>query len=814
MNIKEIYKEILSGNTVLITGSGANVGVKNHNGDAFPVGSALPELLYKQCGINAPDNPYDLQDASETFLERKTANELIKLLRQTFNVGELSETVKIIYSMPWMRCYTTNYDEVPLLASDRRLLPVTINQSTKKLIAYGACCVYINGYLGRLDEKSLFSEFKLTKTSYLSMNNILASQWGSVFKDDLECATRIIVTGLSLEYDLDLERILQDKTLAEKVVFIEKEGITEDKKRKLGRFGTVIDIGLERFAIGLDEYKRTEFIQTNKENRLICFERNSRKNVQKEATSREVYELLMRGELANNLFWREAGKYKALIYRDQVYNVIDAIDKRIKLVFIHANLGNGKGIFLEQLKQQLYSKGISVYTLLEENNKREIADIEKIMSETGPKVVIIENYFNHIDVLRIFSRHNCEDLTFVLTARTMVYEVKLIETCELFDVKSGESVIFDINKLSRKEIQNCYNILQKYEFWGNMTGLPTKEKIALLTKKTMGNCELQSILLAVINSSTIREKINEIIKKIEEESSDYYHAIILMLISKVMSLELRIKDISSIEDQLRMFDVRFVKNDAIQELVTFNSNGKMDYRIKSSIIAKVILNGIDNSAEIIDALKKIAIYANRYSENVRYESILQNIVSFSHVNSFLNGKRDNIDFIMDYYDTLKDIEYYRENSFFWLQYSIACMRYKNFELAQNYIDVAYGKFRENEVNVPFQCDNQQARIYLEQIKYGKSKNISEDFEKAHRLAMQPLFSEKDREETTIRLFKTYVDRRFVEQINRENLLPQYQKYCGEAYNKITIFLKRLRNERDRERYNSLQNALLRACSNT
>lgn len=814
MDIKEIYKEILNGNAVLITGSGANVGVKNHNGDAFPVGSALPELLYKQCGIEDPYNPYDLQDASETFLERKTANELIKLLRQMFNVGELSETVKIIYSMPWMRCYTTNYDEVPLLASDRRLHPVTINQSTKKLIDYGACCVYINGYLGRLDEKSLFSEFKLTKTSYLSMNNILGSQWGSVFKDDLECATRIIVTGLSLEYDLDLERILRDKALAEKVVFIEKEGISEDKKRKLGRFGTVIDVGLERFAIELDEYKRMEFVQTNKENRLICFERNYRKNIQTEATSNVVYELLMRGELANNLFWREAGKYKALIYREQVYSVIEAIDKRIKLVFIHANLGNGKSIFLEQLKQQLYTKGILVYTLLEEKNKREIADIEKIISETGPKVVIIENYFNHIDVLRTFSRYNCEDVTFVLTARTMVYEVKLIETCELFDVKAGESVIFDINKLSKKEIQNCYNLLQNYEFWGNKTGKSKKEKMMLLTKESIGNCELQSILLVVINSSAIREKINEIVKKIEKESDDYYHAIILMLISKVMSLELQIKDISSIEEELRMFDVRFIKNDAIQELVTFGVNGRMDYRIKSSIIAKVILNSINNSAEIIDALKKIAIYANRYSENVRYESILQNIVSFSHVNSFLNGKRDNIGFIMDYYDVLKDIEYYRENSFFWLQYSIACVYYRNYELAQNYVDVAYGKFRENEVNAPFQCDNQQARIYLEQIKYGKSKNISEDFERAHCLAMQPVFSAKDREETTIRLFKTYVDRRFVEQISRENLLPQYQKFCGEAYNKITVFLKRLRNERDRERYKSLQKALLHACSNT
>lgn len=69
MNTKDVYSEILNGNAVLITGSGANVEVKNHEGDDFPVGTKLPMLLYKECGIENPDDPYDLQDASQTFLE-------------------------------------------------------------------------------------------------------------------------------------------------------------------------------------------------------------------------------------------------------------------------------------------------------------------------------------------------------------------------------------------------------------------------------------------------------------------------------------------------------------------------------------------------------------------------------------------------------------------------------------------------------------------------------------------------------------------------------------------------------------------------
>lgn len=283
-----------------------------------------------------------------------------------------------------------------------------------------------------------------------------------------------------------------------------------------------------------------------------------------------------------------------------------------------------------------------------------------------------------------------------------------------------------------------------------------------------------------------------------------------MLLVKVMAIELRIEEINSITETVVLMDAQYMKNSAVKELVEFCDDGRLDFKIKSAVVARVILNDIDNSADIIDALKKIALYADMYSENIRFESILQNIVSFSHVNSFLNGKRDNIQFIMDYFDALKNVAYYKDNSFYWLQYSIACMWYKNYELAQNYVDVAYGKFRDNDKNVPFQCDNQQARIYLEKIRNGKSGNVGQDFEKAHDLIMKPIVSEKDREETTIRLLKIYVDNTFVSQIINADLSTMHKKYCGEAYNKVTVFLRKLKNERDRERYTNLQNKLLKA----
>lgn len=811
MEKTRIFNSILNGRAILITGSGVNVGVKNHEGKKFPTGKDLTKLIYNKCGIINPDDEYDLQDASQTYIERKTVHDLIILIKQIYNVGSLSDTVRILYNLPWSRCYTTNYDDVPILATDKKIVPITLSEKTGKLIEEKSSCVYINGYIGKLNEKTLKTEFKLTTESYLSAENILNSQWGVVLERDIEFADVIIIAGLSLDYDLDLKRIIFDPEIKDKVVFIEKMDISEDKKRKMSRIGQVWDIGLEEFTKEIQYYADTEYVPQETIQQLVCFEKNHSIKITAPAKTLEIYDLFTTGEMVGNMFWKKGGRYTSLIYRNKIMDIIHAINNKVKLVFLHANLGNGKSVLLEMLKQQLYHRDIIAYTFLEGSNRREFEDIKKIMMIQGQKVIIIENYFNHLDILQEFSIYNCKNVTFVLTARTMVYETKIPDVCALFHVAIGESIAIDINKLDEKEIWNCYNIMEENEFWGNYTELNKKEKKRLLKDKDKGNSELQTILLETISQSIVRKRINDIVAVVKEESGSYYSSLIIMLLSKVMSLELTVSDINSIMRIPCLVDVQYKENPAVKELVEFKQDGKMDFKIKSSVVARIILNDIGNSADIVDSLTKIACYANGYSETNKFECVLQNIVSFSHVNSFLNQKRDNIEFIIDYYDSLKNIEYYKENSFFWLQYSIACMRYKNFELAQNYVEVAYAKFRKSEATIPFQCDNQQARIYLELIQNGKSVNVKTDFENAHNLIMKPVISEKDREETTIRLLKIYTHRDFINQIKLANINTEYCQFCGEAYNKVKSFLAKMKNERDRERYEKLRDQLLR-CS--
>ncbi len=807
-----ILEKILDGRAILITGAGAAYGVKNVDGNDFPSGVGLAKHLYSKCGILPEDNK-DLADASETYCEKNTDLQLITLIKSLLTVSGGIDAQKVLYNLPWLRCYTTNYDDIPLIATKgvKEIIPVTLSSDFRKYREQKDLFIYINGYIGNLNEHTIRNEFKLTGSSYLAADYILNSQWGSLLSEDLEVADVIVIVGLSLDYDLELKKIFYSETIKNKTIIIDAPGISDDKNRKLGRFGSVYPIGLNEFVnqVSCKHKLYIPVLLDNKYKLCSCFLHELTKSAIDTPNPQDIYNLIMNGIYSNSLYHRRYGKFDSIIFRKEVKLILDYIRNDIRTFFLHANLGNGKTTILFMLKLFLINAGYHIFTLENDFADYISRDISSIVSISGKKVIIIEDYFNHLHILEKFALYSIKDIIFILTARTMIYDTKIEEARAALEIKEGESVVIDANELSYYEVKECSELFNKNGFFGKLSSLSDKQKIRILQDKKLGASRFQNILIEIANSGEMKKRVLSIVKSIEESSNSYFETLILVLLSKIMSLSLSLIDIQKIMDINTIADPGFRNSKAVQEIIDFADNSET-IKVKSAVTSKMIMNELNCNAAIINVLVKTAKYAGKYTHNERYENILRNIVSYSHVNTFLSKKADRASFLITYYDKLKDLDYYRQNVFFWIQYSIACMEIGEYGRAQQYIDVAYG-YPKNENFVPFQIDNHQARLYYELILNRKSINVIKDLSNAHKLCIQPIISTKDREEISIRLYYYYTNKNFIGVIKSAGIecYKLFQQFCGEAYNRVNEYIPRIKVKSDIERYTRLKDELLK-----
>ena len=789
MELDVSIKHIIDGDAVIIMGSGASFGAKNAFGD-FPSGSLLANELYQKCGIT-PDDPYDLQDAAQCYEEQFSASSLISEIRLLLNCSSFTQSHEIIYSLPWMRYYTTNYDDVALLAARNcgiTITPVTIKSKLKENI--DRLCVHINGHLSRLNESTIHDEFKLTANSYLSQNNILNSEWGNLLLHDLETAKCIVIVGLSLKYDLDLSRILFNSDFIGKTVIIDSPGLSVNAENKLSRYGTVYKIGVDAFAKTILDVSAT-YISPPKydSDRLYTsfIHEYKREYDFNEPTPEDVFHLFLNGEYSDSIYYKTNGQYDALIYRKTFLSIKQAIMDGKQVIFIHSDMGNGKTACVNELRYSLSNEDIHIFTLNNADSSKMSAEITAIsnLAKTNRVLVFIEEYTGYMDILRKFSLFNEGQIQFVLTARTALNYNKMPTVLSTFSVQENCSAVFNLNTIDDIGVENCIRIFNRYGLFGRKAKLTNKEKREHLINRKYGACKFQSIMLDVIQSDLVKTKVENLIHVLQTSSEQYHDAIIIILLTKIMSLRLSVLDIERILNLTFSSDALFRSDPGIMELISFGSGGNIT--LKSSVTARFILQSVSNPETVIQALKKLALYAGKYFALPKFSQILTTVISYSHIHSFLRGFNNADAVILLYYDELSKLDFYQHSNFFWLQYAIACIEIGRFDRAERYLETAYGLIPDGFV--PFQINNQKARFYLERIINKKSPTPADDFCAAHKLLMLPVSSVNDNEYNIVQLFGYYCRKQLQIFMNDGDNQVMYKSACKDAYNRVNTFTK-------------------------
>lgn len=731
MTIEEGINKIFEGNCMLFLGSGFSLNSINVNKRHLLTASSLSD---KMDSFSGGSNEGNLETAAEEFIDELGELKLVDFLRKEFTVIKYSKEQEIIGKFDWGRIYTTNYDlTVEKIAEDsgKLLTPVTLSTSLREYRDKSNIVVHLNGSVSDLSSDSLSEEFKLTSSSYLTQS-FLKSEWISLFRYDLKDSDAIFFVGYSLEYDLDIKRLMFEiPAIKDKTFFILSEHESVSRLKRIEKFGTPLTIGVNGFAHKLQQLQSSYIPPVIKlEKPYLSFVKiplcRHRPKIQDES----IWDLFFKG-IVNpkilNFSYDFNEDYLYYIHRDNLDKAIDIINNGQHNILIHSDLGNGKSLFVMGLALMLEKIGYDVYIYdhYEVSLNREV---ERICKKDDKRVVvIIENYSGNKDVFDILKNYRTNQIL-IVTDRTvnndMAYDW-------LVDILKVQFYSFDLNVLTDSEIEQVIEVFDAYGLWSSLSAKHYFEKKRYIEQDCRRS--FRNLLLGLLKSPTIISRFSSIVDTIKQRNN-FYEALVLILVSKVFDLNLDLDMLSDAIDDTLIGNPMFKRNQIVKEFIDFDN---FTIKVKSSILAEVILDKIVDSSIIKKVMVKTFLNFDKKRYNPNYHRVLRSLLSYTNMQRVLNHEDPKYkSIIIEFFEEVRQCDFCKNNPHYWLQYAIVKLDDRDFPLAETFFKNAYSFAAKKERFDTYQIDNHYARFLLEnEINGGHDATCMEIFLKAHNILM-------------------------------------------------------------------------------
>ena len=734
MKLEEAIKFALDGEAVLFLGSGFSSEATNILHENLPIGRELSYAICDEMKINRSDK---LSISSERYVDKYGVQSFITFLKKHISCKTVSDNQNEILSLPWKRIYTTNYDDVVEVVSEKLNIDreyVTANKAPKEIKDINGAIIHINGSILNVKPSTFYQEFKITDESYLR-DGFLESPWERVFYDDINNMKAIIFIGYSLDYDFDLQKVMHE-IIKERAFFIDQENISEEQKYKFEKWGKLYQNGNQGLAKKIVEIKNS-YMPLPREEKLQCFkEIKLTQYHSKEIESQDVIAMLVRGEYDEFSFRNKQHYY---IRREIILNNILKSFKNGNICLIHSNLGNGKSFLLDYVESKLVDmENISIYKLdkLDEHDLND--DINLIRRNTEKQVyILIDDIDYDMMVLKALSRYQMENVKVIATCRSYIeplIEEKIRDQAPLF--YKGLHVL-DIDCLQEVELDETKKLFDKYNLWGDYASSTHSEKKKLLKDRLSSG--LSNILYILLDSQLIKDKINELLSKINKDELLKKYLVIKSICDicnfKLPGYEVaRLVKISFGELELR---ARHINNVNIKQIIDLSSS---DAQFRSSVFSQYIISEVADNEFILNILVQ-------FHKNISKETSQKYFIIKKKLNGRTNlieafggsrkGKKENDrldNIIYRFYDKIQNIE--KENPFFWLQFAIVSLNLEKLDVAELYFKTAYSYAEKMESFDTFQLDTHYSRYIFVALIKGRIEYSFDEIKKAHNYLMR------------------------------------------------------------------------------
>ncbi len=726
MDLQTAIKHAIDGNATIFTGTGFSYDAINMKNKKFLMGLDFNNYF---CDLLSIEHDDDLKYISDLFIRQDKLQILIEELHSLLICKDSQTHHDILTSVNWKKVYTTNYDDVFEQSSKKGTfakIPVDMSRSPRDYYNQRNIVIHLNGFIHNLTKNTLNKEFKLTNASYLT-DDFIHSNWIQMFKQDLDSSKAIFFVGFSLDSDLDLARIIHnfDKT---KMFFIISPTAKEKEINKLSEFGEVLPIGITEFSKILENINNTYHPVELTDNNLYCFDYYYKNDFPtSEVTDKDITDLFMRGNINLQHIYN---KVPYFIERTCVKQIVRLISNdQFKFFIIEATLGNGKTCLLNSLIIEL-SKEYPVFSIKDDsydiNN-----DIDKIITNyKGKKILIFDNYFLYYSVLKMFDFKNTDDIIFIFAARSYLNDVNSYKLYEYDFFDGNKATSFSISKLDFKEVKQLEKLIMYYHMWPIMRKFKQKDRY-LYIKKNHKN-EIKNIVLDLFEHSKIKDEYKKIIDNLVK-NPDIEKLLILSMINKLIPLNLSYDDICFLVDYRPSLPLN---SPDVKELINIQNNSIV---IQSSILSEQLLKEYSKFGvlKLTQFLIEVMKRADEYTVNKKYTNLKRLLISASNIELIFDKKKHK-DMIIKYYENIKNLDYCKDNYFFWLQYGITRLDLEQFDECELCFSNARESIRKftgkNKAFDTFQLDTHYARYLIEDLIHKKEFAGSLDaFVQAHRL---------------------------------------------------------------------------------
>jgi hypothetical protein len=686
-----VIDSIVAEHSILFLGSGFSVEAKNAAGKAPPTGRGLAREIAKSAGIK--EDGYSLADLAEYCAEadiRKFTN----LIHNLFRIKEVSRNQVDILDAPWLRLYTTNFDdaaEVALQKISRKFRSFTFQESRPRRLDSGTI-VHLHGVVRDVDEENVIEKVVLGESAYVRQF-LEQSPWFDQFLHDLRFCDACYFVGYSLADQHIAALLTRDPRLKDRIHFIEPDRIPDRIfASRVQKYGEIEPIGLDGFAdLVLKRVSPPPISDFHTLKSFRIMETSADKKTVQKPTVNEVRDFLVHGKVnLSRLLGSLPLPTYAIPRSSQAARAVEVLEKNRSLI-VDGRLGNGKSIFQHLVFAGLAPMG---YICLSVRSIDAIPQAEIDFLSKQKRLVIFFDTFALAQMYLDPLSQSLPEAKFVVEIRTSLLEVRL------FEIEAKVPRPYGRVSLNRLDDDDGHDFIELCQNAG----------VVLNSNAVRDGTELRDLLITVFQSATIRDKIKSDLERCFVDRNTKRIVIVVFLMQLVQA------DVDP--DFLRLvtgvdpFSTLNVNVEGAEEIFSLREG---DVALRSSVFAEFAMQQFVDTDDLSDAIHDCAVFCANRKEQPRYRTLLTLFMQYSRIRPLYAKRPGSHDSMRALYERLRWYSNVSDEPLFWLQFAILELNEGRLASAKQHLEFAYEEARKRPGFLTYQIDTQYLRLVLDAI---------------------------------------------------------------------------------------------------